>query len=334
MIKEFILERKSWILLFILQQILILLISYLDPTIPFSSLLYIVFLSFIVFAIFLTVRYFKEIKFYKSLQDWDNSLDLASIDTANTPFTRLVVTHLTNQTEQLKETASQNQLALDQEKDELLSWIHEVKTPLTAMHLMIERLEPGTLKSQLLYEWLRIHLLLDQQLHQKRSAFIENDLYVEMVDLKQLVFKEIKALQSWCIQKGIGFDIKLEIKEVLSDGKWLAFIVRQLLTNAIKYSDSSDILIRSYSKNDRTILEIVDYGRGINQQDLPRIFDKGFTSTTNHLDHSSTGMGLYLTKKVAKPLLIDINVQSQLNKGTKVTLTFPKKNEFDNMMSM
>lgn len=334
MIKEFILERKSWILLFILQQILILLISYLDPTIPFSSLLYIVFLSLIVFAIFLTVRYFKEIKFYKSLQDWDNSLDLASIDTANTPFTKLVVTHLTNQTEQLKETASQNQLALDQEKDELLSWIHEVKTPLTAMHLMIERLEPGTLKSQLLYEWLRIHLLLDQQLHQKRSAFIENDLYVEMVDLKQLVFKEIKALQSWCIQKGIGFDIKLEIKEVLSDGKWLVFIVRQLLTNAIKYSDSSDILIRSYSKNERTILEIVDYGRGINQQDLPRIFDKGFTSTTNHLDHSSTGMGLYLTKKVAKPLLIDINVQSQLNKGTKVTLTFPKKNEFDNMMSM
>ena len=75
-------------------------------------------------------------------------------------------------------------MTLEQEKDELLSWIHEVKTPLTAMHLMIDRLDDETMKTHLTYEWLRIHLLLDQQLHQKRIPFIENDLYIENIDLE------------------------------------------------------------------------------------------------------------------------------------------------------
>ena len=92
-------------------------------------------------------------------------------------------------------------MTLEEEKDDLLSWIHEVKTPLTAMHLMIERLDDETMKAQLTYEWLRIHLLLDQQLHQKRIPFMENDLYIEQTDLKVLIFREIKALQSWCIAK-------------------------------------------------------------------------------------------------------------------------------------
>ena len=225
-------------------------------------------------------------------------------------------------------------MSLEQEKDELLSWIHEVKTPLTAMQLMIDRLDNETMKSHLIYEWLRIHLLLDQQLHQKRIPFIENDLYIEITDLKVLITKEIKDLQSWCIQKGIGFDLHLEVTEVLSDAKWLAFIIRQLLTNAVKYSEASDIIIKSYQQDEQTILEVEDFGRGIDPKDLPRIFDKGFTSTTKHQDNAATGMGLYLAKKAAKPLLIHIDVHSKLGEGTTFTLTFPKRNEFVHITGM
>ncbi|MDT1800526.1 hypothetical protein QK887_26075, partial [Salmonella enterica subsp. enterica serovar Oslo] len=78
------------------------------------------------------------------------------------------------------------------EKDELLSWIHEVKTPLTTMQLMIERMEDETLKAQLQYEWLRIYLLLDQQLHQKRIPFIQNDLLIEVSALEPIIFQEIR----------------------------------------------------------------------------------------------------------------------------------------------
>ncbi|MEE4578654.1 sensor histidine kinase [Paenibacillus polymyxa] len=334
MIKKYLTERRSWILLFVCQQMLILLIAYVDTAIPLIPILYVVFLSMLVFLVFLIVRYPKETKFYRALEEWEGPLQLTGMGEPESPFERIIEHKIVHQTERLQQMISQNQLTLEHEKDELLSWIHEMKTPLTAMHLMIERLDDKSLKAQLTYEWLRIHLLLDQQLHQKRISFIENDLYVEQVDLKSLVFKEIKALQSWCIQKGIGFDIRLEQMEVLSDAKWLAFIIRQFLTNAIKYSDASDIIIHSYEHKDRIQLEVQDFGRGIDPKDIPRIFEKGFTSTTQHSDHTSTGMGLYLTKKAAQSLLIHIDVHSKPNTGTTFTLIFPKRNDFVSMMSM
>ncbi|MEK5272398.1 sensor histidine kinase [Aeribacillus sp. FSL K6-8394] len=334
MIKKYIIERKSWILLVLFMQLFIVFVSYLDTTISLRSILYVVFLLMMIFIIFVIIRYNKETKFYKSLEGWENNLDLTSIADAESPFEKMVEQRIINQTNLLKQEASQNRIALEQEKDELLSWIHEVKTPLTAMHLIIERLDDEAIKAQLTYEWLRIHLLLDQQLHQKRIPSIENDLYIENVALEPIIFKEIKALQSWCMQKGIGFEVELETAEVLSDAKWLAFIIRQLLTNAVKYSDSSDIIIQSYRQNDQTMIEVKDFGRGIDPKDLPRIFDKGFTSTAAHQDNAATGMGLYLAKKAAEALLINIQVESKLEEGTTVTLTFPKKNEFVRITSM
>jgi len=334
MIKNFLIERLSWITFFLVTQLLILFVSYIDSSIPFKSLLYIVFLSLLLFIFFLVIRYPKETKFYKSLEEREDNLDLSSITYPDSPLERIVENSLSNQTMRLKRVTYQNQTELEQEKDELLSWIHEVKTPLTAMHLMIDRMHDEKMKTNLTYEWLRIHLLLDQQLHQKRIPSIENDLYIERLQLEDIIFPEIKTLKSWCIHKGIGFEIELEEFYVYSDAKWLSYIIRQLLTNSIKYSTSSDINIKSYQKNDQIVLEIEDYGRGIHSKDLPRIFDKGFTSTTSHQDAASTGMGLYLAKKAAQSLFIIIRVQSEIDKGTNFTLTFPKRNEFVNIKGM
>ena len=334
MIKKYLLERSSWIILVLFIHLFVLFGAYIDPSIPFTSLLYLVSLSMLCFVIFLVVRYPKETKFYKSLAERENDLDLTSIPMSESPFEKIIEESITSQAKLLKQTASDNLLTLEQEKDELLSWIHEVKTPLTAMHLMIERIEDDGMKKHLTYEWLRIHLLLDQQLHQRRIPFIENDLYIEQIDLEMLIFDEIKTLQSWCIQKGIGFDLNLEIAEVLSDAKWLAFIIRQLLTNAVKYSEASDITVSSYQQAEHVILEVKDHGRGIDPKDLPRIFDKGFTSTTVHRDNAATGMGLYLAQKAAQSLFILIGVQSELGSGTTFTLTFPLKNEFVRISSM
>lgn len=328
MIKNFLLERRSWILIVISLHLLFIFIAFLDPAISFMPILYMVFLSIIAFAVFLVIRFHKESRFYLSLLEWQQNLDLTQIMNPSSPFEKIISESLTNQTDYLKQLASKNFTILEQEKDDLLSWIHEVKTPLTTMHLMIDRIENEKLREDMSYEWLRIHHLLDQQLHQRRIPFIENDLFIEETNLHDLMVKEIKSLQSWCIQKGIGIDLDLQHTYVLSDAKWLAFILRQILTNAIKYSHSTDIIIRSFERNKRTVLQIKDLGRGIAEQDLPRIFDKGFTSTTYHQDHAATGMGLYLTKKAAQPLLIHIEVQSQLGEGTTFTLTFPKRNDF------
>ena len=297
MMIAYIRERLSWILFFVFLQLLFLFIAAVDSQIPFLPILYIVFLSMLFFLVFLFVRYNRETKFYKSLQTWDDTYDLAAISEPEHPFEAIAMDILSLQTERFKKESSMRLMEIQGEKDDLLSWIHEVKTPLTTMQLMIERMEDETLKAQLQYEWLRIHLLLDQQLHQKRIPFIRNDLLIEEFALEPIIFQEIRALKSWCMQKGIGFDVSLEVTEVLSDAKWLGFIIRQLLTNAVKYSNASDIIVESDLTDDHVRLTIQDTGRGIDPKDMPRIFDKGFTSTTSHQDSAATGMGLYLTQK-------------------------------------
>lgn len=334
MIRKYLRERLSWILLFLCLQLLILFVAAIDATIPFTSILYIVFLSFLIFTVFLVIRYPRESRFYASLESWDDTYDLAAITDSGSPFEKITTEVLTRQTEQYKQEASLLLTELEQEKDDLLSWIHEVKTPLTTLRLMIERLEDETLKSQMMYEWLRIHLLLDQQLHQKRISFIKNDLFIEQTALEPIIYAEIKELKSWCLQKNIGFDISLSAEEVLTDAKWLGFIIRQLLTNAVKYSESSDIVIESENTGGQVQLRIQDYGRGIDPKDLPRIFDKGFTSTTLHKDSAATGMGLYLAQKAADSLLIRIDVVSEPGEGTVFTLYFPKKNQFLSLTGM
>ncbi|SEL22115.1 two-component system, OmpR family, bacitracin resistance sensor histidine kinase BceS [Paenibacillus sp. cl141a] len=327
-------ERLSWILLFVFLQLMLLFIAAVDAQIPFLPILYIVFLSTLFFLVFLFVRYNRETKFYKSLQAWDDTYDLAAISEPERPFEAIAMDMLSLQTERFKMESSMRLMEMQGEKDELLSWIHEVKTPLTTMQLMIERMEDETLKAQLQYEWLRIHLLLDQQLHQKRIPFIQNDLLIEVSALEPIIFQEIRGLKTWCMQKGIGFDVSLQAAEVLSDAKWLGFIIRQLLTNAVKYSSASDIHIESDLVADHVRLIIRDAGRGIDPKDMPRIFDKGFTSTTSHQDSAATGMGLYLTKKVAEALMIRIQVESKPGIGTTFTLIFPKRNDFVSITGM
>jgi OmpR family two-component system bacitracin resistance sensor histidine kinase BceS len=334
MINLFLKEKRSWIFFFVCLQLFLLFVAYIDTSLPFSSMLYFVFLSAIIFTVFLVFRYQKETIFYKQLRDLEKNLDLSQLQEADRPFEKLVEHAIKEQTAHLKQLSSRNIWALELEKDELLAWIHEVKTPLTAMRLMIDRLEDPQTKKQLTYEWLRIHLLLDQQLHQRRIPSIENDLYMEHIELETIIFDEIKTLQSWCIQKGIGFNIELEAASVLSDAKWLAFILRQLLTNAVKYSEAADIEIHSTMHNGKVTLAIKDDGIGISSRDLPRIFDKGFTSTSNHDNQAATGMGLYLAKKAADSLSIAIEADSKLGDGSTFTLTFSKSNKFVDMMSM
>lgn len=335
MIGQYLRERLSWILLVFSLQLLLLFVAAIDRTIPFLPMLYIVFLSILGFGAFLLIRYPKETRFYQSLSNWDDTYDLSVISEPETPLEGIVMDRISEQTDKFRKETSQLVAQLEEEKDELMAWIHEVKTPLTAMRLMIDRMGNEPLKELLHLEWLRIHLLLDRQLHQKRIPFIENDLYIEQVKLEPLLVQEIRELRAWCLQKGIGFDVHLPVQEVLTDAKWLAFILRQLLTNAVKYSEASDISVESgVSPEGQTWLCIRDKGRGIDTKDLPRIFEKGFTSTRNHEDHAATGMGLYLVKKAADSLSIRLQVGSKPGEGTAMTLVFPRSNAYVHMLGM
>ncbi|MDF2936912.1 MAG: histidine kinase [Paenibacillaceae bacterium] len=336
MIRRYLRERRSWLLLLLALELLLLFVAYVDPAIALLPALYLAGLNAILCAAFLCWRYFRETRFYKSLDTGDHLYDPRSFPEAASPFETIVRDAVLDQTEGSRRETASNTHLLEQEKNDLLSWIHEVKTPLSAMHLMIGRITDETLKNQLQQEWLRIHLLLDQELHRKRLPFLKNDLYIESVQLGPVLNKEIRDLKSWCIPKGIGFNLSLQTEQILTDTKWLGFILRQLLSNAVKYSGSgTDISITSGEWDGHVTLTVRDRGRGIEPRDLPRIFDKGFTSTRNRQDGgSATGMGLYLAQQAAQSLLIIIKAESVPGEGSAFTLIFPRENDLVRLAGM
>ena len=217
------------------------------------------------------------------------------------------------------------------ESDYTAAWVHEVKAPLTAMKMTIDanRQDPAIRKIEA--EWLRVHLLIDRQLYISRLPSLGTDYVLEKTNMHQMITPEVRELRSWCIEKNIAVEIEGEDVEVITDSKWCRFIIRQLLTNAVKYSpDGGVICIRTGRLPEgHAVLSIKDEGPGIPAHDLPRIFDKGFTGGTGRLHNAATGLGLYLAHQVASKIGISLSAQSEMNEGTTMNMTFSAENEFD-----
>jgi OmpR family two-component system bacitracin resistance sensor histidine kinase BceS len=256
--------------------------------------------------------------------------DVHSKSLALSPFQTAYLTKIEDVFYDKNTELNQAKVQLQEYSDELLAWVHEVKAPLTSINLMLDHIDDLTLRRKLENEWLRLHLLVDQQLHQTRLASIEKDNFMTEIELRTVVYKEIRAMQAWCIEKGIGFDVAELTEAVMTDGKWLAFIIRQILSNAIKYSpaNSEVFIFTEIDATGATLLHIKDAGIGIRKEDLPRIFHKSYTGTAGRESAQSTGMGLYLAHNVAQKIGVRITVQSSVGEGSIFTLRFPLQNEY------
>ncbi len=200
-------------------------------------------------------------------------------------------------------------------------WVHEIKTPLAALKLM----DANNNLSNATEELERISYYIDQALYYARSSAVYKDYLIEEVDLKLSVMKTIKQLSNSFIKKDINVNVELEANNVYSDSKWLEFIIKQILINAVQYSEEhGEITIRSRNVDQAIILEVVDNGIGIKPEDLPRVFEQGFTGTSGRVYNQATGMGLYLVKKLSDSLYINVSVSSK--EQTIVALRIPKTN--------
>jgi len=328
----FIRERLAWLGYFVFILAILNLLFALDIGLESISIWYVNMSLFVSFALFFVWRYIVEVgKLKDFLGNMESYLD--GIDKNRftlSPFQELYFRKMGAIFDEKKVELNQAKVQLQEYSDGLLAWVHEVKAPLTAINLMLEHVEDLELRRKLENEWLRLHLLVDQQLHQTRLHSIEKDNYLTEVELKPIIYKEIRAMQAWCIEKGIGFEVDKLSETVLTDGKWLAFIVRQVLSNAIKYSpvDSEIIIWAEVDTTEAILLHIKDIGIGIPSEDLPRIFQKSYTGTIGRESTQSTGMGLYLAYNVAQKLGIRIHVQSKVGEGSLFTLRFPLQNAY------
>lgn len=204
-------------------------------------------------------------------------------------------------------------------------WIHEIKTPIASSRLVIEN-NYNDVTRKIDYQIDRIDNFIEQVLYYTRSDEVSKDYIIKELELDSIVKKVVKKNYRDFISKKIKLEIE-EIKETIySDSKWVEFIVNQILVNSVKYTKEKEgvIKISANSQGNSVVLIIEDNGVGIIERDLDRIFEKGFTGENGRRFGKSTGIGLYLCKRLCDKLGLGLKLESKLNKGTKVRIIFPK----------
>lgn len=206
-------------------------------------------------------------------------------------------------------------------KEYIEQWIHEIKTPITAMKLLCENHHLSFTRDMLL-EVESVNRYTEQALYYARSKHVEKDYCIREVNLEDIVHGAIAENKYLLRQTGMAVTVDKMENRVYTDEKWVQFILNQIIANSVKYRSTHPTLHFSTAKKDNQIFLIIeDNGIGISREDLPRIFEKGFTGENGRTVQNSTGIGLYLCKRLCKKLGIDLTAYSK-EKGTTMVLSF------------
>lgn len=283
------------------------------------------------YMISIIIEYFKRKKFYdnllKMLEELDEKYLITEIiKTPNFLEGQIFKNSLEQIDKSMLENVNKYKYMTEDYKEYIELWIHEIKIPISASKMVIENNKNAITKS-IDEELDKVENYIEQALFYARSNTVEKDYYIRKVVLKEIVNESIKKNKSSLIQEKISIDIHgLEI-EVNTDNKWIVFILNQIIQNSIKYRKKENSVIEIYANQgkENVILYIKDNGIGIKQGEITRVFEKGFTGTNGRLSNKkSTGIGLYLCKKLCNKLGIGIELNSVQNEGTEVKLVFPK----------
>ena len=217
--------------------------------------------------------------------------------------------------------SKENQQKYNDMIDYYTKWVHQIKTPIAGLKLIIQNDYPD---EKMLVELLKIEQYVNMALQYVRLDHIHHDLSFQKVSLDELVSQEIKKQSLFFFQKNIKVDYQIQDQQILTDEKWSSFAIEQVLSNALKYTKEGSITF--YNEGEK--LYIKDSGIGIKESDLPRVFEKGFTGFQGRNDKKASGLGLYLCKNIFDQLGHLISIESKVGQGTPVGLDFSKKEIF------
>lgn len=221
----------------------------------------------------------------------------------------------------MEELASQFENQRQDMLDYYTAWVHQIKTPIAVMRLRIGA-EDTEEHRALLSELFRIEQYVDMVLQYIRLGSESNDLVIKEYSLDELIRESVRKYSGQFVYRKLKLDYEPTNLKIVTDRKWFSCILEQILSNAIKYTPQGKVTIRI---SDDGILRIADTGIGIASEDLPRIFEKGYTGNNGRLGQKSSGLGLYLCKKAADKLSIGIRTESIPGKGTTFIIDLRQK---------
>ena len=259
---------------------------------------------------------YKKLKFLEKnilndLEDLPKSLDIR-IDYYHKIIEKLY--------EELEKLTQENRQKNTDMVDYYSMWVHQIKTPIAAMNFLLDNEEVD--QKILQQELFKIERYVEMVLTYIRLDSISSDYVITKINLDEVVKDSVKKYATIFINKKIKLNYVSHETMVISDKKWLSFAFEQILGNSVKYSSAGgEITIETYENK----LVIEDKGIGIKEEDLPRIFEKGFTGFNGRYEKKSSGLGLYLCKKTLDKLGHHIEISSKVGEGTRIEITFPKE---------
>ena len=300
--------------------------------IPFDAIIYGCELSFVWCAVCLFIDFYKYYKRHKLLhinreQFFDDAEQLPEhMDIIEYDYQELV-----KELYQAKqELISKNRIARKELLDYYGMWVHQIKTPIAALDILLqntermlyrlaekEMMQEAISVSDMKMELFKIEQYVEMALNYLRVEDISSDLVFKKQELDDMVRQVIRKYAKIFISKKIKMDFKPTKVCIVTDEKWFIFVLEQLISNALKYTKKGQISI--YMKEKSLVIE--DTGIGIPAEDLPRVFEKGFTGYNGRENKKSTGIGLYLCKNIMDKLQWNITADSEVGRGTKIYLT-------------
>lgn len=294
------------------------------------AILFIFIINFIGIVSFHIWDYFRRKKYYEEIIENINSLDkkyLISemIDDGGFLDGKILYDIIKISNKSMADEISSFKRSNKEFREYIELWVHEVKTPLASSRLLIENNESQVTKS-IEEDLKRVEDYIEQALFYARSNDLEKDYIIKKINIKSIVSYVINLNADILIKNKVRIKLDNLDNNVYSDNKWVEFIVGQIISNSLKYMDKEqkELSISCENNSDKAIiLKIKDNGVGIPLKDISKVFDKGFTGENGRKFGKSTGIGLYLCKKLCTKLGLEIGVESKEKESTEVCIVFP-----------
>lgn len=276
--------------------------------------------------------YFNRKKYYdnlfKNLDGLDKKYFIAEIlESGDFIESNIIYSVLEECTKSMKDEVADLKRNINDYKEYIETWVHEIKTPIASARLILEN-DEGYINKSVLEEIEKVEGFIEQVLFYARSSTVERDYIIKKIPLKNSINSVIRKNANILIEKRVNIQLEDIEKKVYCDSKWIEFILQQIISNSVKYMDKDEkyIKIRCLEKDKNIILKILDNGIGISEKSIEKVFEKGYTGENGRKYNNSTGMGLYLCKKLCLKLGLGISIKSKLGVGTEVTIVFPINN--------
>lgn len=330
-ISRYLKDKLNSILVFILFYIIILVFLIIFKT-KRELNIFILFLLLIMGIILLLLDFFRKRNFYNKLIENISDLDqkYLILEFMNEPDFyegKILYELLYEINKSYIEKMNEYKKNVNSFKEYVEMWIHEVKLPISTMVLLNHN---HKLDKRMNNQLNKIDNYIDQILYYVRSENAEKDYIIKETSIKKIINNVLLKNKDDIIENSIELEVEIKDEKILTDGKWMEFILNQIINNSIKYRQSNPIIKIKYKNN---LLEIYDNGIGIKESDKKRVFDKMFTGENGKENIKSTGMGLYIAKEMCSKLGHEIMIESEENKYTCVKITF-KQNDYYNVTKM